>query len=461
MGKKQERPYSRRDFMRAGSVAAAVTAGMAKTAWPETVAVPRAQRASASSQQSGKVSHEIVNLKAEDGRGSRGVFYHLEGSTPRVVILSMHPVGDSTQDWRSVPMTQRGIAYFGMAGRYVRNEAHHIHEELVLDVAAGVKYLKEERGIPTVILLGHSGGGQLMALYHSQAVTSPPDRIRSTPAGDPPDLNQYTLIPADSMILSAAHPGRSVIFRMRLDAAVVEESDSLSTDPNLDMFDPRNGFRKPPESSKYSADFLERYEAGQHARMQRLDAKARSLIAREKFYQKLVEAPDFKQRPLSEQLNIERQAIECHWMVIHRSSADPRFTDLSLDPNDRLVGSNQGPFHFRPDLENYSIFRGPQMISPRAFLSSRSTVSANNKMWDNLRKVTIPLLVICGTADRNETPILQRRNLESARSRDRSIIWIVGADHPYNPSGPKAGNGGQREEAADRMADWVKKRFQS
>ena len=118
-------------------------------------------------------------------------------------------------------MTQRGIAYFGMAGRYVRNEAHHIHEELVLDVAAGVKYLKEERGIPTVILLGHSGGGQLMALYHSQAVTSPPDRIRSTPAGDPPDLNQYTLIPADSMILSAAHPGRSVIFRMRLDAAVV------------------------------------------------------------------------------------------------------------------------------------------------------------------------------------------------------------------------------------------------
>ena len=54
--------------MRAGSVAAAVTAGMAKTAWPETVAVPRAQRASASSQQSGKVSREIVNLKAEDGR---------------------------------------------------------------------------------------------------------------------------------------------------------------------------------------------------------------------------------------------------------------------------------------------------------------------------------------------------------------------------------------------------------
>ncbi len=357
-----------------------------------------------------------------------------------------------------------------MAGRYAGNEAHHIHEELLLDVAAGVNHLKQERGIDKVVLLGHSGGGQLMCMYQSQAVTPPPERIVSTPAGDPPNLNQYTLTSGDGIILSAAHPGRPVIFRERLDPSVVDESDPFAADPDLDMYDPKNGFRRPPESSKYSEDFLTRYRIAQLARVQRLDAKARSMIAREKFYQKLMEAPDFRQRPLSEQLAVERQAVQSQWLFIRRCQADPRYTDLSVDPSDRIVGAT-GPLHSRPDLGNYSIFRAPQMISPRAFLSSRSSVSSNNKIWnwnpasqtvvlENSRKVTPPLLVICGTADES-VPGQERQRilLEAVRSRDKSIVWIVGASHGFNPMGPKAGNGRQREEAVDRMVDWVKKRF--
>ena len=280
MSTRQGRSYNRRDFVITGTAAAAAAGISTTRGWTETLAVPSQSRAA---QPSGNVEHEIVRLRAQDGGNSRGVFYRLADSNPKLAVVSMHPVGDNTLDWRAEMMAQRGMAFFGMAGRYASNERHHIHEEVLLDVAAGVKYLKEERGIGTIILLGHSGGGQLMVFYHSQATTSPPNRIRSTPAGDPPNLNDYEMLRADGLIMSAAHPGRSIIFRNRLDPSVVDESDPFARDPDLDMYDPKNGFRRGPESSKYSEDFVQRYKEGQHARMERLDAKARSMIAEEKF----------------------------------------------------------------------------------------------------------------------------------------------------------------------------------
>ncbi|MBI4483335.1 MAG: twin-arginine translocation signal domain-containing protein [Acidobacteria bacterium] len=457
---REEKSHSRRDFIRASSLAA-VAAGMSGTLWaaPQTPQGP------------GGLISQMVDLTAEDRGRSRGVLYRRPDSSLRVAVIAMHPTGDSTRDWKCIALAERGIPTLGVAGRYASDDAHHIHEELMLDLAAAVRYLKEEHSVRHVILLGHSGGGQLSVMYHTQAITSPPGRIPSTPAGDPPDLNKYKMIPVEGVILSASHPGRSTIFRERLDPSVVDESDPFATDPDLDMYDPKNGFRRPPDSSKYSEDFIKRYRAAQFARMKRLDAKAMALIDEEKSYKKLQEAPDFQKRPLSEQLAIERRATECHWMRITRAHADPRYTDLSLDASDRIVRAT-GRYQFRPDLGNYSIhFREPQLITPRAFLSSYSTLRTNNWMWDwdpdsgriqphNLGQLTLPLLVICGTADESFPGMERSRiNLEVARSSDKSIVWIVGADHSYSPSGPKGGAGKQRDEAADKMAEWIKKRF--
>ena len=65
---------------------------------------------------------------------------------------------------------------------------------MVLDIAEGVRFLKS-RGFEQVVLLGQSGGGSLMAFYQAQAVTTPPGRVSSTPAGDPPNLNEFDLPP--------------------------------------------------------------------------------------------------------------------------------------------------------------------------------------------------------------------------------------------------------------------------
>ena len=46
-----------------------------------------------------------------------------------------------------------------------------------------------------------------------------------------------------------------------MDAAVVDENDPFATDPTLDMYDERNGYRTPPEQSRYDLQWLERYRA--------------------------------------------------------------------------------------------------------------------------------------------------------------------------------------------------------
>ena len=94
-----------------------------------------------------------------------------------------------------------------------------------------------------------------MAAYQAQAVES-----HVTPlAGMRPAAGLTDLPAADGYVASAAHPGRPDVLTNWMDAAVVDENDPIATDPDLDLFDERNG---PP----YSADFLARYRSAQVAR---------------------------------------------------------------------------------------------------------------------------------------------------------------------------------------------------
>lgn len=403
----------------------------------------------------GQARLEIVFFRSEDGVRSRGILYLPPQGNASTVVVSAHPESDTSFDWRFPHFAKAGIAGLGIHHRYVRDDTHLIMEEVMLDIAAAVRYLRKERGFKNIILLGHSGGGSTMAFYQSQAEKRPPHRVSATGSGDPPNLNEYDLPPGDGLIVSAAHWGRGWTVLHRLDPSVADESDPVSVIPELDMYNPENGFREPPEPSKYSPEFVRKYEAAQEARMQRLVAQAREYVREQNMYREMMKDPNFHKRPVWERIMIQRRAVTERIMVIYRREASLKYTDLSLDPSDRVVGSNRG---FKPHLQNYMGGFHPQPITPRAFLSSESTAS-NVFLLKDIETVTVPTLVICGTADRNEWPSEQKKIYEAAGARDKEIIWIEGADHPYLPSGPKAGKGDQREQTMRALISWIQKRY--
>lgn len=399
---------------------------------------------------------EQTSIKADDGVVTEGMLYSIPSKRPKTVIVTMHPNDDRQRHYMLRPAAERGYAGFGMKSRWWGE--HGIHEELLLDIAAAVRYLRKERGFERVIFTGQSGGGSLFAFYQSQAETAPPNRLKETPAGDPPDLNKHEMMPADGIVILNANEGEGLHLTHHLDPSIIDESDPLSVDPALDMFNPANGFRMPPESSRYSPEFTKKFRDAQWARAERLTERARGYIRERKFYRSLLKQPGFEKLPLEQRLEIERRAEHLPIMVLYRSEADLDYTDQITRPTDRAYGSNRSD---RPDVFNLEPEARTRSIRPDVFLSTMSGPASRARLHENIKKVTVPTLVLVGTADRGTYVWEQEKTYESAGTKDKSIVKIEGADHAWSPSGPKAGDGKQRERMLDALFAWVGKRFPS
>ena len=224
------------------------------------------------------MSVQPVQLTAGDGATSRGLFFRAERGAAHVGVHLMHPRADSSGSYVIRPLVAAGCAVLARSSRSPNNDTMVVQEQLLLDVAAGVTFLRES-GCHHVILLGLSSGAPLAAFYQAEARAAAGMRLRETPAGDVLDLNTFSMPPADAIISLCGHGGLGWVMSKLIDPAVIDERDPLACDPDLDLYDPRNGFRIPPESSRYTPAFLERYRAAQRERVKRIDQQARRLLA--------------------------------------------------------------------------------------------------------------------------------------------------------------------------------------
>ena len=394
-----------------------------------------------------------VHLQSADLRWITGL-YHTPSAAmkrQRVAVLVMHPRADFSRHYCIPPLLAAGVSVLGLTTRCLNNDVTAIHEDLILDVAAGVQYLREQ-GAEKVVLFGNSGGGSLFALYQAEAEKTVGARIAHDPAGRPTKLNMATMIPADGIMAVSAHPGEGHVLLNCIDPAVLDEADPLRSDPALDMYNPDNGFRAPPEPSTYTTAFAEKFRAGQCARVRRLDDLARALIAEAREAEDAYKAG--KSLPFSERQALGRRAAFEPVLTVYRTMANLNYTDLSRDPSRRSYGSL---FSERPDLMNFQFIGFGRLVTPAAWLSTWSGLSSNADFCRNIALTRVPVLMVNALRDREIHPQDAAHMWAAVRSPDKTFIE-QDAEHYFEPAfGEKTAPDVERLMA--QVVPWVLERF--
>jgi len=321
------------------------------------------------------------------------------GQASSTLVVFMHP--SSTLQLLPLPrsLAASGTHVLCAASRYAKNDTALIMEKVALDLGAAIRHAKEVLGYERIVLGGWSGGGSLAVFYQSQAETP---TITHTPAGDPVDLPGARLIPADALIFQAAHLSRAQLLLDCIDPSV---QDELAPDDRIEEFDiyAAGSANQPP----YSREFLARYRAAQLARIRRITSRVKQTLA------------DLRVRKTGE---MERG------FVVHRTLADPRFLDPSLDPNDR-----KPHWCYLGDPE--TVNTGPVGLARFSTLRSwLSQWSIDDSQADGLRcasSLRAPLLVIENSADDAVPQTHTGRLFAAAASPDKTLRVIHGATHYY------------------------------
>ncbi|MGK2321585.1 alpha/beta fold hydrolase, partial [Gordonia rhizosphera NBRC 16068] len=322
-----------------------------------------------------------------------------KGVPSDTVIIFMHPIGGGAYLPMSNALPRAGHHVIYCNSRYRGADYALIMEKVVQDLGACVKDARERLGYTNVILAGWSGGGALSLYYQQQAQHA---TVTSTPAGELPDLTQLDLPAADGMMLLAAHVSRHGTLTEWMDPSILDENDPDKRDPELDIYNPNN-----PNQAPYTPEFIERYRAAQIARNRRITARVKEQLA------------DLRGRgePLMER-----------GFVVNGTMADPRWLDLTLDPNDREPGCYLGD----PRIVNMGPVGLARFTTLRSWLSQWSYDDANGDGPRCAADLEVPTLVIGNSADNACTPSHTNRLYEAVGYHDKTLRTIEGATHYYS-----------------------------
>jgi hypothetical protein len=348
------------------------------------------------------VEKEFVGLESKTarraGHGSnpcQGLYWTPKGKRPRVALIANHYNVDFTEHYLAPYMAARGFGFLGWNTRFRGAEDLFDLKHALIDIGAGVNWLREKKGVEKIVLLGNSGGGSLMAAYQAAATSG------------------------DLYISLNAHPGRPEVLTNWMDPSVVDETDPTKTDPALDPFNKDNG---PP----YTEEFQARYRTAQRARNQRITDWAKQELAR-----------------------LNKAGIPDRIFPLFRTWADLRMMDPAIDPSTRPC---PGCYRGDPAQANRSVLGIGRANTLNAWLSMWSLETSQARGELHLGAITLPSLVIQSTGDTGVYPSDARTIFSALGASDKALEMPPGA-HYFEDTADG------RDLVADMIAGWLDKRI--
>lgn len=338
------------------------------------------------------------------------------------VLIVMHPVGAPA--WLPVfaHLARAGHHIIACASRYSSGDAPLEMENVVLDLGACVKDAKQRLGYKQVVLLGWSGGGSLMAGYQAEAEKPV---VQRTAAGEDTPLAGAALIAGDALMLVASHRSRHQLLTGQIDPSVLDERDPETRDAALDIYDPAN-----PAQPPYAPDFVVRYRAAQIARNRKISEWAKAKLA---------------------ELKAKGREHDEFCFVTHRTMADLRWVDPTVDPNQRKPNWT---YLGDPRVVNQSASALGRFSSLRGWLSQWSYDYAQFDSVVAGPRISVPSMVMTAGADDACPPEHTDLMFEALGSTDKLKTTIDHANHYFTGADGKS----HLTDAVGFMSRWMAER---
>jgi pimeloyl-ACP methyl ester carboxylesterase len=426
-------------------------------------------------------SPEYVRLRSQ----TFGLLYSpsVLGPESSIGLIFMHPNSDFVNHVGCTEMARRGFRALCINGQYFNTRRETlIWEKVPLDVKPAVEYLRNVAGIRTVILVGHSGGGQLMPFYQNVAENGVaacrvPGRL--TQCGE-----ELAGLPvADGLVLLDAHHGYSANTLTSMDPAVRDESSPNAIDSSLDVFNPMNGYDV--SGSNYGEAFKRRYFRAQAERMQRLTDRALARLSAITQGKGLY--PDDEPFPLARgQARIWQLDPS---LVAHTKAAYPilkadgsAVVDVARSVRVAGVTPGSGGAPSLTAQQNASFDQGAVVYTVKSFLSGNALrvdperyyiteddiqgidwSSSNTSTPANLEGVQAPLLIMAMTGHYWMVP--GEIFYQHAASSDKQLVFVEGASHGISTCKACEQYSGQYGDTVqttfDYVAGWLRERYPS
>ncbi len=333
-----------------------------------------------------------------------------------------------------------------------------------------IEYLRGLPCVEKVILFGHSGGATLMTAYQNVAENGG-DNFRGDNMIVKLSERLPALPPADGMMLVDPNWGNGAMTLFSLDPAVTTEGNPRHLDPELDLFNPANGFD--PAGSHYSESFIRKFLKAQGERNNRLID-----LALERLH--LIEAGKGLYNDDEPFL-----VVGGAWNFMNNKLYAQDISLMSRTRNEYLLLRGDGsrtqqvirtvrtPQNDRSLTAYYD--EGLLITTVRNFLDSHSVRTTEDYHYDadtiygidwassyccttgNVSGVTVPLLVMGMTNGWEFSSV--EGIAERAASRDKTVAFVEGATHMYCPDRGDERFGDTIKTTYDFIAEWLGSRF--
>ncbi len=388
----------------------------------------------------------IKNTFVRLGSGVPGVLYEpvTPGDKSQIGIFVMHSGGDYLTHSACTEMSKRG--YRVLCANNTTSKAGTSDDgsmdRMLLDAKLGVAYLRTYPGIKKVVLLGHSGGGVLMSSYQNIAenglkacqgpekIVKCPDSLAGLPA-------------ADGLMLVDSNWGLPEMMLFSIDPAVVSENNGQKLNPDLDLFNPKNGFN--PVGSKFSDAFVHKYLSATGKRNNEMVKTALDRVAAiEAGKGEYSDDEPFTVPGAEFKGNDNRMFAQDVSLMAHTRKAWPLLrADGSVVTE--VIPSVRVPEN--PVSVTHSMVQGALKTTVRNFLSTYAIRVTDDFGYDadsvhgidwtssysspagNIEGVKVPLLTMGMTG--HWEYLAAETIYEHAKSADKTLVFVEGATHVY------------------------------